>query len=136
MDLFTTIRFLVVDDDLVTNDLKQAIRTGPLRNVDILLGVTADESFHVAEEHIFHRYVPRKHRTNRSSTSTSRSFIDDERARGLSYFRNSNYVKKYLQTNYPEYLCFYEEIRARYTPASNQQGNISEIARLYGDLVR
>jgi phage-related protein len=112
-----------------------------LRNVDILMGVTADESLYFAEEHIFHHYVPRKYRTNpsttqRSLTTKNKQLTSIEQPLGFSYFKKNKYIKKYLQTNYPHLLCFYDEIQARYMPSTIQQDNITEIAHLYTNLVR
>ncbi|CAF4540803.1 unnamed protein product, partial [Rotaria magnacalcarata] len=44
-------------------NLEDLIRTGPLTNVDILIGATDDESLYFAEDHIFHHYLPKKYRT-------------------------------------------------------------------------
>ncbi|UJR31335.1 hypothetical protein I4U23_018832 [Adineta vaga] len=136
--------FPVVDDDLIFHDFEYVIRTGSLRNIDILIGVTADESLSTAEEHIFYHYLPKNGRPtdlhssiskNIRTSSTRRSLTVNEQAHGFSYFRKNNYIKKYLQTNHPEYLCFYDEIRTRYTPMKNHQHNVTETTRLYTDLV-
>ena len=104
-----------------------------MRNVDILIGVTADESLYFAEEHIFHHYLPRKYRINPSTTQRS---LTTKQPLGYSYFKKNKYIKNYLQTNYPHLLCFYEEIQARYMPSTIQQENITEITHLYTNLVR
>jgi len=144
------IRFPVIDNDILTNNLEQLIRTGPLINVDILIGATADESLYFAEEHIFNHYLPNKYRTNplsitnsrlsnRQITSTKSSpikSIEYEQPRGFSYFKKNKYIKNYLQTNYPNYLCFYDEIQARYMPDINHQHNLTEVAYHYTNLVR
>ena len=54
----------------------------------------------------------------------------------LVHFRKHEYIKKFLQVNHPEYFCFYDEIRARYTPMKKDQNNIVETTRLYTDLIR
>jgi hypothetical protein len=133
--------------------LEELIRTGPLRNVDILIGVTADEALYFAEEHIFNHYLPRKYRTNPMLTTTQRPLtiknnglnstpnpikksIENEQPRGFDYFRKNNYIKNYLKTNYPDHLCYYEEIQRRFVPNANDQHNFTETARLYTNLVR
>jgi len=133
---FFTIRFPVIDNDILTNDLKELIYTAPLVNTDILIGVTADESLYVAEEHMFHHYLPRKYRTNPSMNSTTVKSTEYEQSHGFSYFKKNKYIKNYLQTNHPSYLCFYEEIQARYMPRPIHQDNVTEIAHLYTNLVR
>ena len=148
------IRFPIIDNDILTNDLEELIRTGPLTKVDVLIGVTADEALYFAEEHIFNHYLPRKYRTNpmlvtttqRSSITNSNDFtsttnpikrsLDTDPPRGFSYFRKNNYIKNYLKTNYPDHVCYYEEIQRRYMPSSNHQHNLTETARLYTSLVR
>lgn len=122
------------------------IRTGPLSNVDILIGVTADESLYFAEEHMINHYLPKKYRTNSLSQTTLRTLtipkpsirksIEQDQPRGVSYFKKNQYIKKYLEANYPQYLCFYKEIKSRYMPDKNQQNNLTEIAHRYTDLVR
>jgi hypothetical protein len=113
------------------------IRTGPLNNVDILIGVTADESLYFAEEHIVNHYLPKKYRTNSSNIQkNSRKSITFEQSHGFSYFKKNQYIKNYLQTNYPNYLCFYDEIHARYMPERNHENNLTDIAHRYTDLVR
>src|SRR5690349_2291459 len=102
-------RFPIIDNDILTNDLEELIRTGPLINVDILIGVTADEALYFAEEHIFNHYLPRKYRTNPIlTTTTQRSLttkinefnstqnlikksIENDQPKGFSYFRKNNY---------------------------------------------
>lgn len=133
--------------------MEELIRTGPLVNVDVLIGVTADEALYFAEEHIFNHYLPGKYRTNPSLTTTQRpstvkpndtdthqsqteKSFEHEHPRGFSYFRKNNYVKNYLKTNYPEHLCYYEEIERRYMPSSKHQHNLTQTARLYTNLVR
>ncbi|CAF1212043.1 unnamed protein product [Rotaria sordida] len=144
--------FPIIDNDILPNNLEELIRTGPLVNVDILIGVTADEALYFAEEHIFNHYLPRKYRTNPSLTTTQRPLttktneinilhnrteksIENEHPRGFSYFRKNNYIKNYLKTNYPDHLCYYEEIQARFMPSSKHQHNLTETARLYTNLV-
>ncbi len=137
----------------MTSDLEELIRTGPLVNVDILIGVTADEALYFAEEHIFNHYLPRQYRTNPSLTTTqptatmkNNAFVstqspiknstETEQPRGFSYFRKNDYIRNYLKTNYPDHLCFYEQIQARYMPSINHQHNLTQTARLYTNLVR
>ena len=149
--------FPIIDNDLFSSDLNAMIREGPLRNVDLLVGVTADEALYFAEEHIFNHYLPRKYRTSPSLTTTPRpttskpieptttttpvdysarrSIDQDPPPRGFSYFRKNNYIKNYLQTNYPDRLCYFEEIRQRYMPELDHQHNLTETARLYTNLV-
>lgn len=147
------IRFPIIDNDILTNDLEELIRTGPLVNVDILIGVTADEALYFAEEHIFNHYLPGKYRTNPSLTTTQPSatiktngtsstqnsaekITEPEQPRGFSYFRKNSYIKNYLQTNYPDHLCYYEEIQRRYMPSTKHQHNLTQTAHLYTNLVR
>lgn len=99
-----------------------------MKNIDILLGVTADESLSIAEEHIFSPYL--------STTSPRRSLTEQEQARSLVQFRKHEYIKKFLQANHPEYLCFYDEIRARYSPMKKDQHDVTQTTRLYTDLIR
>ncbi|CAF2500161.1 unnamed protein product [Rotaria sp. Silwood2] len=144
--------FPIIDNDILTNDLEELIRTGPLVNIDLLVGVTADEALYFAEEHIFNHYLPRQYRTSPSLTTTPRpsttksneinivqnrteKSIETEHPRGFSYFRKNNYIKNYLKTNYPDHLCYYEEIQARYMPSNKHQHNLTETAHLYTDLV-
>ncbi len=137
------IRFPVIDNDILTDNLEEMIRTGPLVNVDLLIGVTADESLYFAEEHIVNHYLPKKYRKNPLSTIEKRSTkspiiksIESNQPRGFSYFKKTNYIKNYLQTNYPNQICFYDEIQARYIPDINQENNLTEIAHRYTNLVR
>lgn len=148
------IRFPIIDNDILPKDLEGLIRMGPLGNVDILIGVTADEALYFAEEHIFNHYLPRKDRTTPTLTTTQRpttksseltssiqnlvtkKSIENDPPRGFSYFRKNNYIKNYLKTNYPEHLCYYEEIQRRYMPTFKHQHNLTETARLYTNLVR
>jgi len=46
--------------------------------------------------------------------------------------KKNKYIKSYLQTNYPNHLCFYDEIQARYMP---NQHNLTEIAQRYTNLI-
>ena len=55
-------RFPVIDNDLLTDNLVQSIRTGPLTRVDLLVGVTADESAAFAREHMREHYLPKRDR--------------------------------------------------------------------------
>ncbi len=148
------IRFPIIDNDILTNDLEELIRTGPLVNVDVLIGVTADEALYFAEEHIFNYYLPKQYRTNPTLTTTQRPVtiktnesnltqnlinkksIENEQPRGFRYFKKTRYIKNYLKTNYPEHLCYYEEIKRRYMPSVKHQHNLTETARLYTNLVR
>ncbi|CAF0722473.1 unnamed protein product [Didymodactylos carnosus] len=134
--------FPIIDDDILESNLEQMILEEPFRNVDMLIGVTADESLYFAEEHIFHHYLPRKYRTTPTVATTTTPLslnavkhqIDNEQQpKGFSYFKKNKYIKKYLQTNYPDHLCFHDEIKARYMPKTTS--NISEIAGLYTNLV-
>ncbi|CAF1027669.1 unnamed protein product [Rotaria sordida] len=144
--------FPVIDNNILTDNIEQLIRSGPLVNVDILIGATADESLYFAQEHIFHHYLPKKYRTiaylttnsrsstlnnsqNNSTNSSSDKPIEPEQPRGFFYFKKNKYIKNYLQTNYPNHLCFYEEIQARYMPQTIHQHNVTEIADLYTNLV-
>ena len=120
----------------------------------MLIGVTADEALYFAEEHIFNHYLPPKYRTSPTLTTTPRpppakvnelnnvadnlprKSIEQEHPRGFNYFRKNKYIKNYLRTNYPEHLCYYEEIKARYMPNDRHQHNLTETARLYTNLVR
>ena len=142
-------RFPIIDNDILSNNLEDLIRQGPLKNVDILIGVTADEALYFAEEHIFNYYAPKQHRTNPPLTTTTtrpttvssldgmqRRSLESDPPRGFSYFRKTNYIKNYLKINYPDYLCYYEDIRTRYIPNRDQQQNLTETARLYTNLVR
>lgn len=146
--------FPTIDNDILTPDLEELIRTGPLKNVDVLIGVTADEALYFAEEHIFNHYLPRQYRTNPTLTTTQRptttmnaaSFnhtqspikksTEPEQPRGFLYFRKNRYIKNYLKTNYPDHLCYYQEIQRRYMPSITNQHNLTETARLYTSLVR
>ncbi|CAF1671213.1 unnamed protein product, partial [Adineta ricciae] len=119
--------FPVVDDDIIPFDLEHMIRTGHLKNIDVLIGVTADESLSIAEEHIFSPYL--------STTSLRRTLTEQEQVHSLIHFRKHEYIKKFLQVNHPEYLCFYDEIRARYTPMKKDQHNVVETTHLYTDLI-
>jgi hypothetical protein len=124
------------------------IRTGPLVNVDLLIGVTADESLYFAEEHIFNHYLPKKYRINPSSRTTARSLMiknsqfvskkstEHDQLRGFFYFQKNQYIKNYLQTNYPNHLCFYDEIQTRYMPDAIHQHNLTVIAQRYTNLIR
>ena len=149
MILFPYFRFPIIDNDILSNDLEELIRTGPLVNVDVLIGVTADEALYFAEEHIFNHYLPGKYRTTPTLTTTQRpsttkvtpptstkKSIELEPPRGFSYFRKNNYIKNYLKTNYPHHLCYYQEIQRRYMPSIHHQHNLTETARLYTNLVR
>ncbi|CAF2143883.1 unnamed protein product [Rotaria magnacalcarata] len=144
--------FPIIDNDILPNDLEDLIRTGPLVNIDVLIGVTADEALYFAEEHIFNHYLPKQYRTSSSLTTTQASSttklneshteqnlitksIENEQPRGFSYFRKNRYIKNYLKTNYPNHLCYYEEIQRRYMPSSKHQQNVTETARLYTNLV-
>ncbi|CAF1539425.1 unnamed protein product [Adineta ricciae] len=144
--------FPIIDNDILPNDLEGLIRKGPLRNVDILIGVTADEALYFAEEHIFNHYLPRKYRTTTSLTTTQRpstlksngfatttntmkKATETEQPQGFSYFLKNNYIKNYLKTNYPDHLCYYENIQARFMPHIDYQNNLNETARLYTNLV-
>ena len=129
------------------------IRTGPLKSVDVLIGVTADEALYFAEEHIFNHYLPKEYRTSPSLTTTQRpstikpneinstqnpikKSIENDQPRGFKYFRQNKYIKNYLKTNYPDHLCFFENIQKRFMPSSKHQHNLTETARLYTNLVR
>ena len=141
-------RFPIIDHDILPDDLEELIRTGPLVNVDVLIGVTADEALYFAEEHIFNHYLPGKYRTAPILTTTPRPVpinstlnpikkpTESELPRGFSYFRKNNYIRNYLKTNYPDHLCYYEAIQRRYMPSTHQQHNLTETARLYTNLVR
>ncbi len=106
-----------------------------------------------AEEHIFNHYLPGKYRTAPTLTTTQRpstiknhdfnstpnpikKSIETELPRGFWYFRKNNYIRNYLKTNYPDHLCYYEEIQRRYMPSTHHQHNLTETARLYTNLVR
>ncbi|CAF4761215.1 unnamed protein product [Rotaria sp. Silwood1] len=131
--------FPVVDNDILTDNIEQMIRTGPLVNIDILIGATADESLYFAEDHIFRHYLPKNDRTiayltgnlESSTKSSTGQSTEYEQPRGFSYFKKNKYIKNYLQTNYPNHLCFYDEIQARYMPHINHQHNVTEVAHLY-----
>ncbi|CAF0737223.1 unnamed protein product [Didymodactylos carnosus] len=137
--------FPIIDDDILESNLEQMIHDEPFRSVDMLIGVTADEALYFAEEHIFHHYLPRQYRstptpTSYSTITTSTSVtamkgqMDNEvQPRGFMYFTKNKYIRKYLQTNYPHHLCFYEEIERRYMPKT--KSNLSEISHLYTSLV-
>jgi Carboxylesterase family len=135
------IRFPVIDNDILTDNLEELIRNEPLVNVDILIGVTADESLYFADEHLFNHYLPKKYRRNSSSIKmttqiNSSNIISFEQTRGFSYFKKNKYIKNYLQTNYPKHFCFYDEIQARYMPEKIHQHNLTSIAQHYTDLIR
>jgi carboxylesterase type B len=108
------------------------IRTGPLINVDMLIGVTADESLYFAEEHMFNHYLPKKYRSRSLTKINSTKLIEQDKSHGFFYFKKNKYIKNYLQTNYPNHLCFYDEIQARYMP---NQHNLTEIAQRYTNLI-
>ena len=146
---FFLIRFPIIDNDILTNDLEDLILTGPLVNIDILVGVTADEALYFAEEHIFNHYLPRKYRTNPSLTTTEQlstkrtskmqnfnQSIENEYSHGFSYFRKNDYVKNYVKINYPNHLCYYGEIQKRYMPIGKHQHILTKTAHLYTNLVR
>lgn len=149
----TMIRFPVIDNDILTENLEELIRTGPLTNTDILIGATADESLYFAEDHIFQHYLPKKFRpiaylgldstsssTDDKQTSTSKSphskSDSDEEPHGFSYFKKNQYIKNYLKSNFPNHLCYYDEIQARYMPAAMHKNNVTEVAHYYTNLVR
>jgi len=73
---------------------------------------------------------------NLSQNSIIKKTIENEQPRGFSYFRKNNYIKNYLKINYPDHLCYYEEIERRYMPSTNHQHNLTETARLYTNVVR
>lgn len=137
----------MIDNDILTSNLEEMIRSEPLVNVDLLIGVTADEALYFAEEHIFN-YLPEKHRSkpgsklfSQSSSSSSKKSppsmsFDGNQFDESKFFKKSEFIKTYLQTNYPTYLCFYDEIRARYMPDIDQQTNLTVIARQYTNLIR
>lgn len=109
------------------------------------MGVTADEALYFAEEHIFHHYIPDKYRNNQHLTTTSRPIndsstgkrsIDIDPPQGFFFFKKTDYIKNYIKTNYPDHLCYYEQIRQRYVPKPENQLNVTETARLYTNLVR
>jgi hypothetical protein len=126
----------VIDNDILNPNLEQMIRTGPLTNIDLLIGVTADESLYFAEEHIFNYYLPKKYRQPKTNSRSSTKSIEYEQSNGFSFFKKNKYIKNYLQTNYPNYLCFYDEIQARYMPDLKHQHNLTDIARRYTNLIR
>ena len=150
---FNAVRFPIIDNDILPNDLEGLIREGPLRNVDILIGVTADEALYFAEEHIFNYYLPKKDSKTTFSTTTQRPSVvksngfatttntmkkatGTEQLQGFSYFLKNNYIENYLKTNYPDHLCYYENVQARFMPHIDYQNNLNETARLYTNLVR
>ena len=126
----------MIDNDLLTDNLVQSIRAGPLTRVDLLVGVTADESAAFAREHMRLHYLPKRYRANPSNATGTSNLVDYEQWQGFAYFKKAAYIKNFLTTNFPELMCFYDEIRARYTPSTDRKRNASEIARLYIDLVR
>jgi hypothetical protein len=65
-----------------------------------------------------------------------RKSIETEQPRGFQYFKKNRYIKNYLNTNYPDHLCYYEDIQKRYMPSINHRNNLTETARLYTNLVR
>jgi len=71
-----------------------------------------------------------------STQSPIKNSTETEQPRGFSYFRKNDYIRNYLKTNYPDRLCFYEQIQARYMPSINHQHNLTQTARLYTNLVR
>ncbi|CAF3651944.1 unnamed protein product [Adineta steineri] len=131
--------FPVVDNDLVIDNFEQLIHTGSLVNTDILIGVTADESLYLAEEHIFYNYLPKQNRKNSSivtnSRSSAKSITEYEQIHGFSYFKKKKFIKNFLKKYHPEYLCFYEEIEAQYMPKIKRERSLTEIAHLYTNLV-
>lgn len=80
--------------------------------------------------------MPVKNNDTNAVDSLQRKPVDQEPPRGFSYFRKTNYIENYLQTNYPDHLCYYKEIQDRYMPNDEQQHNLTETARLYTNLVR
>ncbi|CAF2120363.1 unnamed protein product [Rotaria magnacalcarata] len=152
LEISPTYPYPVIDDDILTDNLEDLIRTGPLTNVDILIGATDDESLYFAEDHIFHHYLPKKYRTmaylilnsrtsttNNNQTHSSKSSDTEpaeyEEPLGFSYFKKNPYIKNYLKSNYPNLLCYYDEIQARYMPAAMYQNNVTVVAHLYTNLV-
>jgi hypothetical protein len=133
------IRFPVIDNDIILDNLEKQIRSGPLVNVDMLIGVTADEALYFAGDHILHHYLPKKYRTNPPSRRTSQSWTkspEHEQPRGFSYFKKNKYIRNYLKSNYPDHLCYYEDIQERYMPKTIDEHNATEIAQLYTNLLR
>ena len=118
----------MIDNDILPNNLEQLIRSGPLVNIDILSGVTADESLYFAKEYLFHHYLPKKYRTVAADES--------KQPLEFSYSKKNDYMKSYLKKYYPRYLCFYKAIQARYTPLKVHQNNITEVTRLFTNLIR
>lgn len=116
-----------------------------MTNIDILIGVTADESVHFAKEHIFNHYIPKKYRSKYASwlpyrsTSKNTSISSSLTAtikEIYSHIQKSQYMKTYLQINYPNYLCFYDEIHERFFPDKSHQHNLTALVRSYTNLVR
>ena len=142
--VFQLHRFPVIDNDILTPNLEQMIRSEPFVNVDLLIGATADEALYFAEEHMFNYYLPNKDgsisgskpssrsSSSRKSPSSSASMSFDDSI----FSKKKEYIKTYLQTNHPNYICFYNEIQARYMPDLDQQKNLTTIARQYTTLIR
>lgn len=130
----------MIDHDILTDNLEQMIRSEPFVKIDLLIGVTADEALYFAEEHLFNYYLPREYSSRRGSKATSKKSLpvsfDDDRFDGTSFFKHNEYIKTYLQTNYPNYQCSYNEIQARYMPDTDHQTNLTAMACQYTNLMR
>ena len=134
----------MIDHDILSDNLEQMIRSEPFVKVDLLIGVTADEALYFAEEHIFNYYLPREYPSRKSSKASSRASsrkslptsFDDDRFDDTTFFKRNEYIKTYLQTNYPNYLCSYNEVQARYMPDIDHQTNLTAMARQYTNLMR
>ena len=126
-------RYPVVDHEIVSDHLEELIRNGPLTNVDILIGTTADESLYFAEQYDIHHSDPS---TNDRADVSSLPSVEPTTVPRYSYFQKTEYIRHYLKNYYPNHLCYYDEIQARYESKSTQEHNIMETSRLYTNLVR
>lgn len=95
--------------------------------------MTADESLYFAEQYDLHHPHPSK---NDRADGPAPLPVESTTLPRYSYFQKTEYIRHYLKKYYPNHLCYYDEIEARYGSKSAQEHNVTETARLYTNLVR